>query len=351
MLVCRTPSDAAISTSYMSKNWHNFISQYTINDLQAADSEALKQQRILTDLDNYGLIEASGDDAATFLQNQLSNDTQLVTEDNTQLNSYCTPKGRMLTVFRLFQMGDKYYLRMPKSLLEPVMKRLQMYILRSKVALRNTNEELRSIGVAGPGISDLLRSVVEVIPEKTDTACRRDPHYIIRIPGTERFEIITTLESGKTLWTQLQDELQISGQDGWPLLDIVGGIPTVYPETVEHFVPQMANLHLVNGVSFKKGCYPGQEVVARMQYRGTLKRRMHLISLATDTPPIPGSQVVSVKDGKTHDAGEIVDARQINNHTSLGLAVLQINSLDQPLHIGDHTGPPLKLLELPYDFD
>ena len=311
----------------------------------------LSTQLILTDLSKpYGLLAVTGDDAASFLQNQFSNDVKAVSEQQSQLNSYCTPKGRILSVFRLFKIGDSYYLRMPITLIESIQKRLQMYVLRSKVQLTNASTSFARFGLAGPGASAQLEAITNSVPSEINIMVSNAEQHITRLPGNERFEVYTSTEQAELLWSQLKSHAQTKTNDCWPLLDILAGIPTIYPETSEHFVPQMTNLQLINGVSFKKGCYPGQEIVARMQYRGTLKRRMHLVQLP-GTPPAPGSNIISISGGKPHEAGEIVDARQASDSNSLGLAVLQVSRLEHPLHIENENGPKLGLLELPYGYD
>jgi hypothetical protein len=170
------------------------------------------------------------------------------------------------------------------------------------------------------------------------------------MPGPERYEIFAPSETMQTVWPQFRPSLTPSGDTSWRLLDIRNGIPTVYAATSEHFIPQMTNLQLLDGVSFKKGCYPGQEVVARMQYLGKLKRRMYRVELQTDTAPAPGAAIVAVDNSgdRPHEAGEIVDACQKDRHTAEALAVMPIASTTQSLHLADVGGPALELLPLPY---
>jgi folate-binding protein YgfZ len=331
----------------MSNEWQQFLSEH---GSAATSLQTSADQAILVNLSAYGLLGVEGEDAESFLQNQLSNDVHLVNPANSQLNSYCTPKGRMLVVFRLFKIGDTFYLRMPATMVDSVRKRLQMYVLRSKVRLFDAGDTWQRLGIAGPGSTEQLTKLLDGAPTDINAVSTAGDCIMLRLPGDERFEIVAKLEPAKALWQQLQSSRSTAGNDAWPLLDILAGIPTVYPETSEHFVPQMANMQLIGVVNFKKGCYPGQEVVARMQYRGTLKRRMHLVQLAADHLPAAGTGVVSINDGKAHEAGEIVDARRRDEQHGVALAVLQISSLQDPLHIGDETGPELKLLEMPYAF-
>lgn len=343
--------------SKMNEQWLEFLKSRQANLAGAgvsdfgdpsAERQATVQGAILTDLGHLGLIRVSGEDAAGFLQNQLSNDVRRVDAGHSQLNSYCSPKGRMFTVFRLFAWHGDYYLRMPAGLLEPVIKRLRMFVLRSKVTLEDVSGDLQRIGIAGPGGGAMLAECCEQAPSTVDEAVETGEIKILRVPGNERFEIYGRVEALQPLWRRLETTLTPAGLDAWPLLDILNGVPNVYPETSEHFIPQMANLQIIDGVSFKKGCYPGQEVVARMQYLGKLKRSMYRLQSESNDIPAPGTEVVSIADGKPHEAGEIVDARALPGGGYTALAVLQTGSIEQTLELKDRPGSAIHLADLPY---
>jgi folate-binding protein YgfZ len=173
---------------------------------------------------------------------------------------------------------------------------------------------------------------------------------LLRLPGpTPRFELLGPAAALIPLWQAC--EAQATPMDGnfWALQEIRAGIPTVYPETREAFVPQMANLQLIDGVSFTKGCYTGQEVVARMQYLGKLKRRMYLAHVRSDTPPRPGDELFAQGSASGQGAGKVVDAQAAGDGYDL-LAVIELESLSQGgVRLGEN-GPPLEILELPYEF-
>lgn len=341
----------------MNEQWLEFlksrqanIGEHGVSDFgdPPAERRATVQGAVLTDLSHLGLIRVSGEDAAGFLQNQLSNDVRRVDAGHSQLNSYCSPKGRMFTVFRLFAWNGDYFLRMPAGLIEPVIKRLRMFVLRSKVTLEDVSGDLQRIGVAGPRAAATLAEFIGEVPATADAAVETGGVKILRVPGNERFEVYGRAETLQALWRRLETVLTPAGIDVWPLLDILNGIPNIYPETGEHFIPQMANLQIINGVSFKKGCYPGQEVVARMQYLGKLKRSMYRLQSESNDIPAPGAEVVSITDGKPHEAGEIVDARGLPGGGYTALAVLQTTSVEQTLELKDRPGSTLHLTDLPY---
>lgn len=313
----------------------------------AAERAAVVHEPIITDLGGYGIITAAGEDAAAFLQNQLTNDVRRVDEGHGQLNGYCTPKGRLLAIFRLLHDGKRFYLRMPSGLIEPLLKRLRMYVLMSKVTLEDAGDETARLGIAGPGAGDVLGHQLGGVPGTVDAVSRTGGCLITCVPGTERYEVYGPAQTLQELWQALEASLRPVGADAWPLLDIINGIPTVYQTTSERFVPQTVNLDLIGGVNFKKGCYPGQEVVARMHYRGTPKRRMIRFSAHADTPPEPGSPVF--EPGTTREAGEVVDARPWADGGCQGLAAVQLASLEKGLVL--EGGVELKTLELPYGLE
>ncbi|HEX5055944.1 MAG TPA: folate-binding protein [Gammaproteobacteria bacterium] len=303
---------------------------------------------IITDLSHYGLLEAAGPDAAQFLQNQTGNDVRKIDSQYSQLNSYCSPRGRMYAVFRLFRVGDSFLLRMPAELIPAVHKRLQMFVLMSKVKLSPAGDSWLRIGIAGPLATEVLQGELGTPPQTVNTVATHEGLIVIRVPGTQRYEIYGQPETLEALWRRMSARLTPVGRDAWPLLDILNGIPTVYNLTSEHFVPQMANLQLIDALNFKKGCYPGQEVVARMQYLGKLKRRMYRFEFEARAAPEPGTEIIALIEGTSHETGEIVDARTLGGNRYTALAVLQSNNLVQALRLGDAAGPELALKPLPY---
>lgn len=307
--------------------------------------------RVLCDLSHQGLIGVYGDEAADFLQGQLSNDIREVDENHSQLSAYCDPKGRMLTNFRVFKRGETYFLRLPRELLETVLKRLHMYVLRAKVTLEDASDALVRIGYAGPEAEREIATATGAAPEAANDCLQAGGLTVIRVSGPHpRFEIHGELEALKKIWSVLNAQAAPVGASPWALLEILAGIPTILPQTSGLFVPQMVNMQLIGGVSFKKGCYPGQEIVARMHYLGNLKRRMYRGHLETDTPPEPGEELFS--GGKGQASGRIVDAQPHPDGGVEALAVLRIADAEQnELHLGGPDGPRYKLKNLPYKFD
>ncbi|MCW8945341.1 MAG: folate-binding protein YgfZ [Sedimenticola sp.] len=307
----------------------------------------------LFDLSHLGLIRVSGEDAQSFLQGQFTNDTRDVTENHSQLSAYCSPKGRMLANFRLFMHQSDYILQMPLSTHSKVLKRLPMFVLMTKAQVTDATDELTTMGIAGACAESLLQNHFASIPDQPGAAVQQAEMTLIRLPGTlARFQITGSPDAIIALWKQLAEKATPANSDYWSLLDIRAGIPTIYEETEDAFVPQMTNMQAVDGVSFTKGCYTGQEVVARMKYLGKLKRRMYLASVNTDTPPRPGDELFAPGSASGQGAGRIVDARPSPSGGYELLAVAEIKSFEAGnLHLIDDQGPKLQPGKLPYTFE
>lgn len=305
---------------------------------------------ILCDLSHYGLIAAYGEDAETFLQGQFTNDISHVDLAHSQLSSFCTPKGRMLANFRVFKRDETWYLSLPYELLEATLSRLRMFVMRSKVTLEDANDGLVRFGLGGPKAAELLTAITGSIPEDTDTVIQYGDITIIRVAGIEpRFEIYGLLDGMSQLWQSLDVDAAPVGANIWELLNIEAGIPVIVAQTTEAFVPQMANMELINGVDFKKGCYTGQEIVARMHYLGKLKRRMYRINIDTNQAPAPGDSLFAKESKGGTGTGKIVSAQQQADGSYDALAVIQITDAEnQPLRLHDADGPEIKVLDLPY---
>jgi hypothetical protein len=307
---------------------------------------------VFADLSHLGMIEVHGKDAESFLQGQFSNDVRQLSNACSQLNGYCNPKGRLIASFRMFRRGDAYYLCLPMEMIEPLLKRLRMFILRADVTLEDISEAWMRVGLAGPdAVAELESAIGEAVPQAVDSVLEREAFSIIRVPGTRpRFEIFATLEAAAKIWNALNVRGAPVGAPVWELLDILAGVPTIELKTSELFVPQMVNMQLLGGVSFKKGCYPGQEVVARMQYLGKLKRRMYLVQIHSNSRPEPGEEIFSSADPE-QSAGRIVSAQAHPDGGYRALAVIQIGAAADELFLGRSADARIDLLELPYAFE
>jgi folate-binding protein YgfZ len=346
----------------MKTDWKTFLSDAGAEfeaDKVAHFGNPVREQKVtlsglvFADLSHLGVIAVYGADAESFLQSQFSNDISQLTETGTQLDAYCTPKGRILGLMRLFRQGETWYLRLPEDTLEAVIQRLRMYVMRADVTLEDVSDNFLRIGISGEAAVDELQTVMSAVPSEADQLRHSGEITLLRVPGVlPRFEAyISSLETASKLWDSLNVRGAPVGESAWRLLEIRDGLPNIFAATSELFVPQMTNLQLLNGVSFKKGCYPGQEIVARMQYLGTLKRRMYLGHVDTDQQPSPADSLFTATDSE-QAVGRIVDAQPHPDGGQLVLAVMQIKVAEAgDMHLGSAEGPLMVLEPLPYAFE
>ena len=261
---------------------------------------------ILCDLSHLGLLEMSGADAVTFLQGQVTNDVKLLTGNNAHYSAYCNPKGRMLALFLAFSHHDHLHLQFNRELLEPIMKRLKMYVMRSKVEIKDVSDSIIKFGINGPESASMLAPMFAKTPAQDYELVSLDNGEILKLPsfnGVARFEIFTDAASAPVIWNALKVNCQVVEKPHWDSLEIQSGIPDVTLKTQEQFVPQMLNLDILNGINFKKGCYTGQEIVARTHYLGSVKRRTYLASIQSASAPQAGDKVL---DATQNEVGQIV---------------------------------------------
>lgn len=297
-------------------------------------------------LSHEGVLAVRGVDASKFLQGQLTCNLNYLNDSRASLGARCTQKGRMQSSFRILLEGDGVLLAMATELLEPQLADLKKYAVFSKSKLTDESAAWVRFGLEGADLA--LSNLGLELPADTDSMVRHESLIAIRVsPG--RAELWARAEQADTLRTRLSAQLTEGDLNRWLLGQVRAGIGQVMPATRELFIPQMLNLQAVGGVSFKKGCYTGQEIVARMQYLGKLKRRLYRLQLEADELPEPGTPLFSPTHGSS--IGEVVIAARSEQNIEL-LAVLQAEAAeDGNLHLGALEGPALQLLDLPYELD
>ncbi|ROM50323.1 folate-binding protein YgfZ [Pseudomonas canadensis] len=297
-------------------------------------------------LSHEGVLAVRGSDAAKFLQGQLTCNLNYLSDTQASLGARCTQKGRMQSSFRILLQGDGVLLAMATALLEPQLADLKKYAVFSKSKLTDESAAWVRFGLVNADLA--LASLGLELPADTDSVARNDTLIAIRI-SPDRAELWVPAEQGDAIRSQLAATLEQADLNEWLLGQIRAGIGQVMPQTRELFIPQMLNLQAVGGVSFKKGCYTGQEIVARMQYLGKLKRRLYRLSLDAPEMPEPGTPLFSPSHNSA--IGEVVIAAKAGQTIEL-LAVLQAEAAESgDVHVGTLEGPGLHLLDLPYTLD
>ncbi len=251
------------------------------------------------------LLSFTGKDAETFLQAQLSNDVAALAPRTAQLSSYNSAKGRMLATIVLWRDdGEAFRALVATDLGDTLRKRLSMYVLRAKVAVTDVTHAHALFGLGGAGAKGALRAALGDAPDRGQVLAR-DTATLVGLPDG-RVIIVAPSASAERLRATLDEHAAQVSSDVWRWLGIRAGVPTIAPATQDLFVPQTANWDLLGGVSFQKGCYPGQEIVARTQYLGRLKERLHLFHV--DAPPTPpGTRIYGAVFGD-QACGTVVDA-------------------------------------------
>jgi hypothetical protein len=311
----------------------------------AAERAAAADGTIVADLSQLGVIAFRGEDTATFLQGQLTNDVRALHPDSAQWNGYCSPKGRLLGNFLAWRQDDDYCLQLSGDILPGVLKRLSMFILRAKVQGRDASDENVRLVVAGKQALAAVTAVMGAVPDAAMRSLAGAAGQVIRL-GDDKFVLSIAPERAAAAWQALRQSATPVGATVWDWLRLNAGIPMIVAATQEQFVPQMVNLEVIGGVSFQKGCYPGQEIVARSQYLGKLKRRMFLAHV--DAEAAPGDPLYSADmDGQA--TGTVVNAAPAPSGGFDVLAVAQVESANtQTLHLKAADGAALSLKPLPY---
>ena len=301
---------------------------------------------IISDLSYLAIIEVSGADAESFLNAQFTSNIKKLPEHQLLFSAWCNPKGQVKTTFYIFCHTDNFYILLPEGLKLSFLKQLTMYIFRADVQLTDQSDTLTRLGLCVEksdleqlDILNQLPDVLAVLPlASTETALSsRQSRYII----------VTDIEQAESIRKTLTEQLTESDSSVWKGLDIQAGIPWLTQETSEIFLPQMLNLELMGALDYQKGCYPGQEIIARLHYRGELKRNLYLTTCTSkDTPekvtPEPGASIVS-SENKT--VGTVIQA-QTDVETTYLLAVIDNASIQDNLFLYNTDGPQLTVSSL-----
>ncbi len=327
----------------MNQKWKAFLSENV-----AEFQELSLQEEMLFDLSDHGLIKVDGEDAESFLQNQLSNDIRNVTETTHQVSAWCSPKGRIIATFQIFQHNQAYYLSTSSDLVEHLIKKLRMYVMMSKVTVEDVSDSFVHFAYSGNNLDNA--------PTELNQTVSLGGLSILKVAGDiPRFEIfgdtLGDINNAKSLWEKCATTATTVKDNGWDYLNIKAGIPIISQASSESWIPQMVNFIAIGGIDFKKGCYPGQEVVARLNYLGKTKRRMYRLLIDSNALPNVGDALSSNND---KEAGKILNATINPDGKVEALAVLKIAEADSTLQLSaenNNDKATITLLDLPYSVD
>ena len=303
-----------------------------------------------------GIIAARGEEAAKFLHSQLTNDVEHLGQTEARLAGYCTPKGRLQASFLMWRDAEAVYLQLPRELQGFLQKRLSMFVLRAKAKLSDASTEpafAAMLGFGGARAQQVLETVFGTLPALPYTRIEHRLGVLIRLADafdTPRYQWLTSVQNAQEYLPAFMETLVLGGGDAWQLSDIHAGVPQITLRTQERFVPQMINFELLGGVNFKKGCYPGQEIVARSQYLGKLKRRTALATIASAMAKA-GDEVFDLAD-PDQPCGMIVNSAPNGVDGCDALVEMKLASLaDSQVRLGSAGGAALVFQPMPYPLD
>jgi folate-binding protein YgfZ len=298
----------------------------------------------IMDLSHLGILRVSGNGAKKLLQGQLTCDLEELSENQTRLGAYCLPQGRMISLFRIFQWQQDYYLQMSAEILPETLATLKKYGVFFKVILENASASLSRFSYSGINAEAELQKVFSTLPSVPDAAVICANTLIVRMAGElPHYELICPVAERSPLYEKLIATAKPARADIWKYLNLTAGIPDLYTATTGKLLPHDVNLPRLNGVSFNKGCYTGQEIVARMHYRGQLKKQMYRGRVNLAERPVPGSDIFNPEA-----CGMIIDSCHENANTYQILFLTDKNSIENEQLFADFAKiSPIELLTLP----
>lgn len=329
-----------------------------IKDFGNAELEhfMVKHGPVLTDLSHQALIKVSGEEAETFLQGQFSNDLKDVTDDKAQLTAYCEPQGKVLALIIVFKQGDAFYLNFDGSLKDKILQRLTMFKLRAKVELEDISDQMIQFGYAGEFADlDLQRALSTKIKDiyQVESFTQEGQETIIgvKLPGPyHRYSLFGSVAAVKNAWETLKGNSEGIGHADWSLLNIVSGQPEINDKTSDAFIAQFLNLDKLDAINFKKGCFPGQEVIARMHYRGKATKRMVRLHINQPLELTSGDELVLQDADERNYKFILVSVGHDIYEGSIALAVATLKPLESVQgELKTEDGANATIEPMPYD--
>jgi tRNA-modifying protein YgfZ len=321
----------------MQESWQNFLKEQTSQDNSDID---LTTSPIVSPLSGFALLAVTGEDSHSFLHGQFINDLNLIEKPAAQISAWCNPKGQVITNFIVINTGISYLLIFKQELKDFIKKRLNMFVMRSKVTIEDISDSSPLVDVAN--IKD-MSSLGEKIPSNAGEVHAVDGLVIICHPDNSgRYLITGNIEALTKKLPALNTKF--SSGSLWEILDILAGMPWITSKTQEQFLPQMLNLDALNGLSYQKGCYPGQEVIARLHYRGEVKKRLQLIK--SDNELIIGDDIFL--DDSDNKVGTVINSTSHLDGNFYGLAVIELDKVGEKLLSNNSE---ISNLDLPYSIN
>ena len=299
-------------------------------------------------LTGEALIAFSGEDAVRFLHTQLTSDVAALAVGRTQYSGYCSAKGRLLATFLVWRLENELLIQLPAVLRETIQQRFAKYVLRSRVAIVDATSRYGLFAVWGADARTALEAASLTAPAADHEVICSGDECVTRLDAGRCLVLVPQASLDRTRERLMQHALEVPETE-WARAGIAAGIPVILPETQEAYVPQMVNLDLVGGVSYTKGCYPGQEIVARTHYLGRIKQRAYPVRIDSAQAIGTGDPLYSVEFGPDQACGSILRAVPRDAGEYDALAVIQTASLRAgPVHWRSLDGPQIRIGQPPY---
>lgn len=328
----------------MNQHWHSFLmTQYQM--LSCAPSsglpnQAIKNQNFICAIDDLAVLSIAGIDSSQFLQGQITCNVNDLNENQSSIGAICNPKGRVITTFLLIKSAEGFLMVLPSALLESIKKRLQMYVLRAKVTLTSESDLFCLVGV----------STANSKPVENQFTTTQKPYLSVDFPAavnTSRRLMVLKPDQAIDLWSDYVDrQFVVASPDNWRYQDIVSGIPWLTPNTSEEFIPQMLNLDKLNGISYNKGCYTGQEIVARTHFLGQSKRALYLAECAITEVPEPNSEIIDDSQENKPVVAKVVAAQKQLDNCKMLIVLQNLDSNSKQLKLSTPNRDTITVLTL-----
>jgi folate-binding protein YgfZ len=331
----------------MQSNWQEFLTRKSAvfnNDrVLNFGNEKEEQTRaldddVICDLSQFDVLEIAGKEASYFLHGQLSSDVTSLGVNEMQISSWCNIKGRVVASFLLYRQTQGFLVLIEKEMTEHFSKRLQMFIMRADVSIKNLSDDMVRIGIRGETLHE------QYIQAKSSN------ESLIAMPLPDersRSIILVQAKHAPALWESLAIHALAIGSESWSLYDIQAGLAWIGRTGAEEFLPQSLNLDLTGALSFDKGCYPGQEIIARMHFRGKLKQRLYIASASIKTPPAASTKLYT--ENVTQHIGLVVNSYMQSSELCLMLLVLDLAFAEsEKIYLGAQDGALVSALAPPY---
>lgn len=333
-------------------NWQQYFALQGPNSRHALTVADLADG-FIAPMDDLALIKAEGIDAASFLHKQLTNDVEHLSMTQARLAGYCSPKGRLMATFLMWRDAESIFLQLPRAISATLQKRLQMFVMRAKVTLLDASDDQLTLGLGGRNAAAALATWFDALPDAPYAKIDHALGTLLRVAdacGAPRYQWLMSGATAQSVWPVLAATLAAGDDAAWMLSQVHAGVPQIDAATQEKFVPQMVNFELLGGVNFKKGCYPGQEIVARSQYLGKLKRRTTLVTI-DDMAAKAGDNLFAISDPE-QPCGMIVNAAPNGAGGIDALVEIKLAAIDEAsIHLGAQDGARVRFLTMPYALD